>query len=406
MKKHRTGLPARLLLLLGGIVLALALAEASLWVAGPLLSPPAKAPADAAGWRVLCVGDSFVYGLGSEDGRGSCDHLQALFDERWGPGVASVHNEGVPGFNSSQAASELEGWLRQYEPQAVVILVGHNNSWNFNDLHFEAVAGGEGMGLARSLGRLRLVRLLRLVTRYRQAGPDEQAKDPEVEAWAKTARKAGKKEKSAQAIPPLRQRLAEHPDDVYTMLRLAQALGAAGQRDEADRWKAKAKEIDPDAVARLQDAQRRIEAFHHRQVERGEDTYLAETHAADAALYRALQATAADAAPIEAQRQLLDDVLRADLRSMHALAHDHGAEVVFTGYPRYKPANEVLAATAAELGAPWVDQEAAFAERLSGEEDLSPWFLLDSHCTSAGYRIMAENLAPVLFGFREGSGQP
>ena len=392
-------LVGRLILLLVGVLVALCLAEAALRLAGPLIAPAVKAPTDAAGWRVLCVGDSFVYGLGSEDGRGMCEHLQEMLNERWGVGVASVHNEGVPGFNSSQAADRLEGWLVTYDPQVLVLLVGHNNSWNFNDLHLEAVGGASDMGLARELGRLRLVRLLRLVTRYRsQPEETEPSADPQIEAWSHAARKAVKKDKSRLEALALEQRLAEHPDDVYSMLRLALAREAMGDQAAADALRLQARQTDAAAVATLEAAQRRIEQFHQQQSERGEDAHLHENAVSDAALRNAI----GDQVPPEQlageQRRVLDAVLRADLAAMaaQAQAQARGSSVILSGYPGYKTANEVLATSAAELGLPFVDQRAAFEERTSGADDLSHWFVLDGHCTSAGYRIMGENLLPAL----------
>lgn len=397
--KRPSSILSRLLLLIGGVAVALVLAEVSLWVAGPFIAPPARAPADAAGWRVLCVGDSFVYGLGSEDGLGMCEHLQVLLDEQWGPGVASVHNEGVPGFNSSQAADRLVVWLEGYDPDVVLLLVGHNNSWNFNDLHLGLVEGGQGMGAARALGKLRLVRLLRLVTRYDQdseASGAAGSADPALEAWSHAARKANKQAKFGREIRILEARLADHPGDVYTMLRLAQAREAAGDQAGADALRDQARGVDPDAVAALEDAQRRVERFHHEQAERGEDAYLRESAAADAALRGVIGDRDSPEQLADEQRRVLYGVLQADLAAMASQARDQGAAVVLAGYPQHKPANEFISAAAAEIEVPYVDHQADFERRLAGHDDLSPWFLLDSHCTSAGYRIMAENLLPVL----------
>lgn len=404
--RFRSGL-GRAVLACGGVLLAVALAEGVLRVAEPLLTPPPKVPTVLSGWRVLCVGDSFVYGLGSEDDRGMCEYLQVLLDERWGPGVASVHNQGIPGINSSQAHDELVGWLEAVHPQVLVLLVGHNNSWNFNDLHLDQVVGGQGLGVARAMGRLRLVRLLRLVTRYdeRQDRPLAEAEDdPELRAWSKTARKVTKEQWSGQEIQFLRDRLREHPGDVYSMLRLALALDGTGQPAEAVVWRQWAQEVDPQAVARLQADQKRIEAFHQERAGQGQDDHLVEHPSADAALYRAITLGGSEDGLVDQQRLILDAVLRSDLAQMAATAQQQGAAVLISGYPQPKGANEALEQTARELGLGYVDQQAGFAERLAGQDDLSPWFVLDGHCTSAGYRIMAENLLPWVLPLREGDG--
>lgn len=393
----------RIALVLGGLMVALVLVELGLRLAGPLIAPPGKPPADAADWRVLCVGDSFVYGLGSEDGRGMCEHLQELLDQRWGPGVASVHNEGVPGFNSSQVADRFDGWLERYDPQAVVLLVGHNNGWNFNDLHLGLVDGGAELWLARSLGGLRLVRLQRLVTRYADdggAGSGSQTLEPELEAWSKVAREASKKQKSSQQIQELEARLEAHPEDVFSMMRLALALDASGRDGDALAWRERARITDAAAVGRLEAAQYRVERFHQEQSHRGEDLHLREDPSADAALFRSLSADTPPDALVDEQRRVLDAVLRADLEQMVASARERGAAVVVSSYPQPKHADGVLARTAAELDLVFVDQQTGFEKRLTAQDDQSPWFVLDGHCTSAGYRIMAENLAPAVLALR------
>ncbi len=396
-------------LALGGLVVALVLVELGLRLAAPLLSPPAKPPTDAAGWRVLCVGDSFVYGLGSEDGRGMCEHLQELLDQHWGPGVASVHNEGAPGFNSSQVADRFEGWLERYDPQAVVLLVGHNNGWNYNDLHLGLIDGGAELWLARSLGGLRLVRLQRLVTRYARyggAGSDGQALKPELEAWSHGARKQAKEQKSRQQIQELEQRLAAHPEDVFSMMRLALALEDSGRDGDASAWRERARLTDAGAVGRLEAAQYRVERFHQEQSQRGEDLHLREDPGIDAALFESFAADTPADALLDEQRRVLDAVLRADLEWMATSARERGAALVVSSYPQTKHADGVLARTAAELELGFVDQQAGFEERLAAQDDLSRWFVLDGHCTSAGYRIMAENLAPAVLALRPAGVAP
>ena len=84
------------------------------------------APRAAAGHGILCVGDSFVWGVG---GRGFPEQLQDIFDLKYGAGAVPVLNYGKPGTNSSYLADQFQKLLKKTNPGAVIILTGMNNRW-------------------------------------------------------------------------------------------------------------------------------------------------------------------------------------------------------------------------------------------------------------------------------------
>ncbi|NLO90869.1 MAG: hypothetical protein GX410_02590 [Elusimicrobia bacterium] len=103
---------------------ALALLEAGIRAAGFFAR---GGPSGKGGSRtVLCVGDSFVWGVGGKS-----------FPEQLGEKLASdggvpyeVVNAGAAGYNSAQVLGQLPGLLARYRPAFVIALVGANNSWN------------------------------------------------------------------------------------------------------------------------------------------------------------------------------------------------------------------------------------------------------------------------------------
>jgi lysophospholipase L1-like esterase len=390
---------ARLGLLGGGLLVGLLLTEIGLRLLGLLLSPPAPPEPEAGGARVLCVGDSFVYGLGSEDRRGFPEHLQDLLSPRGASGGAAVFNRGVPGYNSSQAANAFENELDAIRPSLVILLVGHNNGWNFNDLHLEGLDAGPLFRAMRALGGLRSVRLLQLVRRWERphlaSVPQEGGRrDPETEAWLRSQDRALKAEKFAREKASLEAALTRSPDDVWAMVGLAKLAEAEGARDASDAWMAKARATDAAEVERVLEGLGRVDGWHEAQRARGGDTYL-ERRDADLVKLRNAVGRGRDlSSRIERQRLLLDEVLRRDLLYMAGLARGRGARVVVSGYPNDKHANLVLDATAREMDAPFVDQRADFDTRLAAGTPPGRLFVLDGHCTSEGYRRMAENLAP------------
>ncbi len=77
--------------------------------------------------RILCVGDSFTYGIGSR--KPVEDSYPAQLQLALGPDV-TVINEGWPGANSSMVRAYLPKWLNAYRPRIVLALVGVNNNYN------------------------------------------------------------------------------------------------------------------------------------------------------------------------------------------------------------------------------------------------------------------------------------
>ncbi len=116
---------------------------------------------------VLCVGDSWTYGVESEDpARFSYPaQLQRLVDERLGRFRYRVINRGRPGLNSRVLRSRMLEQLERFKPSVVVLLVGGTNFYN---------AGQDlSSNVEQELSpwrRLRVVRLLALL-RARRDGP-------------------------------------------------------------------------------------------------------------------------------------------------------------------------------------------------------------------------------------------
>jgi len=86
---------------------------------------------DASKRVVLCVGDSFTFGLGSSEPATQSypGHLQTLLDER-SPNTWQVVNVGFPGKNSQQMAEEFGSNMARYEPDYVILTGAVNDSWS------------------------------------------------------------------------------------------------------------------------------------------------------------------------------------------------------------------------------------------------------------------------------------
>jgi len=368
--------PARLGLVVGGLALALALAEGGLRLYGWWRAPKVRPAAYDGAYHILCLGDSFAFGLGAEDGRGPCEHLAELLEAA--RASVTTFNRAVPGFNSSQAADALPAALIETQPDLVVVTVGHNNGWNFSGLHLEPGEGGLGVRLRCALGSLRLVKLLEFWFQY---------EDPAADDWLERLNrdaKAGKREGERERLLAFHQ---AHPTDVWTMVKLSELAREGGDAREEHRWREQAQAVDPAAVEAALQGLRRVDAWHAQNASHGVERHLVGREASGRALFHRLgQASLAE------QQDFVHAVLRRDLADIVARSRAVGADVVISGYPSDKPANPVLAAAAEGMDVPFVDQHAIFSAEIERNGDPGRWFVLDGHCTSAGYQRVAKNL--------------
>ena len=124
----------RPVLALLGLAVGLLAAEASLRIAGVgyrrgrVPQPGDFGPSTAR--TILCVGDSFTFGVGAPPGQCYPEQLQRLLDRRHGAGRWRVINDGYPGRDSAQMLQALERRLERVRPSVMIVLAGLNNDWN------------------------------------------------------------------------------------------------------------------------------------------------------------------------------------------------------------------------------------------------------------------------------------
>ncbi len=151
--------------LAGMLALALIL-ELSLRLAGcsvgtpPTVQRRVDASVRDAPLRVLCVGDSFTYGLGAPTELSYPQQLQDRLDETLGLGQAAVVNLGLPSATAPEQRSLLPAVLEAARPQAVIVLLGGTSLRDPRAAR--AAATGEHAEFERG-PELRLLRLLRFL---------------------------------------------------------------------------------------------------------------------------------------------------------------------------------------------------------------------------------------------------
>ena len=129
MKRVRSGRRLRAALL--GVALALVALEVAMqiaayaaWRSGDGFATRAV----TATHRILCVGDSFTFGLGASPDRGYPQQLEALLK---GEGLdVAVVNGGKPGQDSADVLRRLPAQLDVVRPTQVLVLAGYNDRWS------------------------------------------------------------------------------------------------------------------------------------------------------------------------------------------------------------------------------------------------------------------------------------
>ena len=173
-RNPRRPLSLRRLLAFSGITLFgfLAVLEVSLQI-GVLLQPPqtylpeaSDVPApDENAFRILAVGDSWVFGAESEPHEAFVEVLGRGIEKETGSPV-QIFNFGESASNSSQALVHVAEWVDVLKPDLVLALTGANNMLHDTDIEEAAAILGEDPRVlpgAAILGKLRTVRLIRQI---------------------------------------------------------------------------------------------------------------------------------------------------------------------------------------------------------------------------------------------------
>ena len=369
---------------------------------------------------VLCVGDSFTYGLGASDPATTSypAALQHVLDEA-DPERFQVVRGGYPGRDSRGVLERIEGQLREFAPRHVVILVGLNDRWR----QPERLALGEAEAAADEGFRLewRTARLWRWLSgKFEAPGeaetpalsprlpPEDRAREmpalpPSIDAEdARAAVESGAASADPMLLPKLRAAARDLGATAPELALRAAVLAFLWTGDDS-LFAAELGSAPPlDSPALLQ------------QVLGALDVSPAEHAAASAAFAESLgweqadgiwlhkssgrQAALVTPRWLEFGPELLAafEVHRDHLAQVIARCRAAGPEPLLVAYPnRVSFPDQAFEAIAEATGAPFLSTVARFEEEL-GERPPSALFVADGHCNDAGYRLLAELVAEAL----------
>lgn len=131
---HMKAKKRRFAAFLTGVIICLLLLECSLRVVGVVYAKLSEIDSSDKGpnsTTILCIGDSFTFGIGASMALSYPNQLETLLNQDRGNHKIAVINRGWPGQNSSQIYTRLENYLDEFHPDIVTILVGGQNLVNY-----------------------------------------------------------------------------------------------------------------------------------------------------------------------------------------------------------------------------------------------------------------------------------
>lgn len=379
-----------------GIVVSLLILEIGIRVYGTILekrdgSLPNHGADDI---RILCLGDSFVYGIGAGARQSFPAQLENILNAQPGGKVYRVVNQGFPGDTSRQVLGKLRDSIGKVNPQIVVLLCGGANFWKAG-----YVAPIDYFPITDKLWGLAVVRFARLLFvnlhEREHISLEKHSSDPNDPGSADTDNTAQKElsgvysllsmGNSAAALELLQRKISGHPSG-------SELNEAAGILYEHDRIYDKAvssflKSIETAPFRRENLAWAYL--FYIAELTGDHDLYLRVC----ALLPPSQRQSYASPAFADAKKRAIIDAMEADYSEMIRVCRKGNIPVVMLDYPRAAtPVNPYLKVIAGRNCVPLVLNDVSFSAMMS-MSDRVEYFSDDGHCNARGYQMMARNIA-------------
>lgn len=419
-------------LLLAGITLALFLAEFTLYLSGRIyhayrIKNKLDISKDKKAVKILCLGDSFTFGMGADKGYSYPEQLEIILNEHQG-GEFIVYNGGFPGNTSCKLLNRFEEDIQKYNPDVVVVLIGANDSVQMNEnkyflftndglndysewlnyyfSHFRVyklIKRTYDVLVAANIWKNRLAAKYKIINRCRNSKLKkkqflivEEEKKTEFERHIGLGRQYWNAydRKNELAIDEYKSAIVIMPNNAEGYRELARVYIGLDKPELAINELEKAQKVAPcdgDTYYMLRDAYYRSGKI--RLAEEALEKYLYLNPAAIPEYLTFLQY----GLPQLNDHKTFDKLLHFNLKQIVTYAKDSGIKIFLQNYPYLEDFPCIARKIALEYKLPFVDNGKLF-DKLKHQKDYeySEYFLKDNHCTNKGYLVMARNVYNVL----------
>jgi lysophospholipase L1-like esterase len=392
---------------LPSIVIFLLLFEIALRVSGVVYaryhqpeSYSASPSAKENGLNILCVGDSFTFGLGTSAENSYPAQLERLLRGKNLLGVRVI-NGGRLGFTSSLLLKNVQADINRYRPAVIIVLIGMNNYWNLKDssyflLYRDGLSFGER--LDSLVGGFRVYKMLKIGW-LNFKSKTKKSKDNISAITAKITDISAIDRELAEghgdsALEKLQEISLREKNNYWAHLTLAYIWNSKKNFGLAKKelWLA-IHFVDAWDENFLDQVLVRVSQFDDAVINRENELINLKAYLQDrlAETQRKKFCSIIDARiSFLKHHAVFEHVLAYDLKETIRLAKKNHVAVVLQTYPGWAD-NDIIRSACSARHTPLVDNESAFRER-SKYRTTTDLFVPDGHCTAYGYGIIAENV--------------
>jgi lysophospholipase L1-like esterase len=357
---------------------------------------------------VLCIGDSFTFGIGAPASQSYPQQMQELLRSRFPGARIDVVNQGTPGSNSSIALRTLQQRISTQPPLVAVVWVGMNNIWNFSEV-YSAFSLGCRERVERFLLHFKTYKLLRMciehsrrqkvgmITRINMPPAPEAVRFPKwYDSTQVRLRDTFQSAEYNRARAYAERILRFNPNDHAAQLVKARCLRMRLCPRLSQQSYQRALETAPSM-------REYVVAFNELRLVTTPAEYQEYKRRLRQEIGSRFGQESARAVPLLLQPQVTFGlglrVLEEDLERMYSVAAMHHVPLVVITYPddyHGGKINEVLASFCARRKVTLIDNNIA---HFTAADARGPLFVADGHCSGAGYKIVAERVADALAGY-------
>lgn len=368
-------------------------------------------------FTILCLGDSFTFGMGASPEKSYPRQLELLLRKDISKNIVVI-DEGRAGNTSSLLLKDLKQDIDSYNPDIIVIMTGANNNWNLKDSSY-FILRRENLSFLEKANKFisgfQVYKLVKIgwfnfkqkITKVDGEVDDNgltrdlDAKSITLSALGAELATQGKYEK---AIDKFEEALVVDANNWQAHLWLAYIWEIRGKqqmvRDSV--WRA-VKTIDhwneritntivnqihqdfEDSPAHMELELSKLKRYLQNKYGKNHGRRLTEIIDTKMLVLRSSKG-----------QNIFAGVIQYDLKQIVELTKEKGIGLILQTYPfRLKDANSEARKMSEMYGFPLVDNEKLFEEKLK-DYDSKDFFVADGHCNAQGYRMIAENVYAVL----------